>query len=150
MQSLSRIAEQPTQSGAQWWIPLLVDGQLAPPDPEELPENVPRSLTGFAIRHADRCRDALAQIANVGPMTRGDLAILGIKAPANLAASDGSALYVKLQRLTGLSIDPCQHDVMLAIVSEARGLPPEKWWAFTSTRKTLPDLRLPKEFMRTR
>lgn len=129
---------------AEWWVPLLGPDGLRPPPESEVPGDVRRNGAGFASRHADRRKDAQAALAKVGPMRRGDFAILGIEVPGDLAAADGSALYVQLQRLTGLSIEPCRHDVMFAAVAEARGGSPEKRWAFTSTRKAMPDLRLPR------
>lgn len=128
----------------KWWRPLLGPYGLCPPPAGEVPDGVASNDDGFAQRYADARKDALAKLANVGPMTRGDFAILGIETPDDLAGADGSELYVRLQRLTGLSIDPCQHDVMLAVVAEAQGDAPQKWWAFTSERKAKPDLRLPK------
>ena len=77
-------------------------------------------------------------------MTRGDFAVLGIDGPDDLARANGSALYARLQRLTGFSIDPYQHDVLLAAVAEARGGEPRKWWDVTPARKSMPDLRLPR------
>lgn len=128
----------------EWWRPLLGPDGLCPPPAAEMPDGVSCNDNGFAQRYADLRKDALAALANVGPMTRGDFAILGIETPADLAVTDGSELYVRLQRLTGLSIDPCQHDIMLAVVAQAQGEAPKKWWAFTSKRKAKPDLRLPK------
>ena len=128
----------------EWWVPLLSASGLKPPRPGEIPDDVPCTKEGFAKRHPLDRKDALSRLANVGPMTRGDFAILGIETPEALASSDGTELYVKLQRLTGLSIDPCQHDVMLAVTHQARIGERKKWWAFTQTRKSMPPLRLPK------
>ena len=144
MASLATVEWSVAADLAEWWRPLLGPRGLLPPRASELPVGLPISESGFVQRHADHRKDTLAALKNVGPMTRGDFAILGISGVGDLAAADGSALYVRLQRLTGLSIDPCQHDVMLATVKEAQGGQPQKWWTFTPKRKAIPDLRLPK------
>ncbi|MEM8971031.1 MAG: helix-hairpin-helix domain-containing protein [Pseudomonadota bacterium] len=144
MASLASAAQSDIADLTEWRCPLLGPRGLQPPFASEVPSGLTLSKDGFVQRHADRRKDALAALKNVGPMTRGDFAILGISGLGDLASADGSELYIRLQRLTGLSIDPCQHDVMLATVAEARGDHPKKWWAFTPERKAMPDLRLPK------
>ena len=77
----------------------------------------------------------LSTLANVGKATLGDFALLGIATRAQLARRDAYRLYEKICALTQARHDPCVIDVFLATISECRGNPPQKWWAFTPARK---------------
>ena len=82
----------------------------------------------------------LADMANVGPATLGDLKLLGIHRVAQLAKlqpSDAFVLWRKLGRLTGGLHDPCVIDVFMSIISQAHGNTPCPWWHFTKQRKAM-------------
>lgn len=65
----------------------------------------------------------------------GDLHLLGLSHPQQLAACDAHALYRRLSELTGRRQDPCVLDTFLAIIDFMRGAPPRPWWAYTAQRK---------------
>lgn len=98
-------------------------------------DQLPTTKEGTVLRHSYKIKDELRGLRNVGAMTRGDLHILGVNTVEQLAQQDATELYKRLQLLTGLSIDPCQHDVMLAVVHEAKTGEARDWWTFTETRK---------------
>ena len=82
----------------------------------------------------------LADMANVGPATLGDLKLLGIHRVAQLAKlqpSDAFVLWRKLGRLTGGLHDPCVIDMFMSVISQAHGNKPCPWWHFTKQRKAM-------------
>jgi len=82
----------------------------------------------------------LADMANVGPATLGDLKLLGIQRVAQLAKlqpSDAIVLWRKLGRLTGGLHDPCVIDVFMSVISQAHGNTPCPWWHFAKQRKAM-------------
>lgn len=79
--------------------------------------------------------ETLADLSNVGPATLADFRALGIRTLAQLARQDGFRLYARLCRVTGVRHDPCCIDVFLSAIDQARGNPPQPWWAFTAFRK---------------
>ena len=82
----------------------------------------------------------LADMANIGPATHGDLKLLGIQRVAQLARlqpSDAFVLWRKLGRLTGGLHDPCVIDVFMSVISQAHGNKPCPWWHFTKQRKAM-------------
>lgn len=81
--------------------------------------------------------DPFKGFRNVGPATRADLAVLGIKSVEQLAESHPDALYARLQIKTGVRHDPCVWDVFAAIIHQAKTGEARNWWAFTPTRKEL-------------
>lgn len=89
--------------------------------------------------HPDRvsrdCLNELTDLPNVGPATAGDLVLLGIHKPQDLAGKDALTLYQELSRKTGVRQDPCVLDVFLSIVGFIDGDPPRPWWDYTAQRK---------------
>ncbi|MCE3002417.1 MAG: helix-hairpin-helix domain-containing protein [Xanthomonadaceae bacterium] len=84
--------------------------------------------------HIDHCR-RLEEIPNIGPAMAGDLRLLGIHAPRELAGRDPLALYRALCAATGVRQDPCVLDTFIAAVRFAEGGPALRWWRFTAERK---------------
>lgn len=78
---------------------------------------------------------ALTDLPNVGPATAGDLRLLGIDEPGQLAGRCPYALYDQLCAVTGTSHDPCVIDVFISVTRFVAGGEPEPWWAFTRERK---------------
>lgn len=78
---------------------------------------------------------ALTDLPNVGPATAGDLRMLGIDSPAQLAGRDPYAMYARLCELTGVRHDPCVIDVFISAVRFMEGAPPHPWWHYTPERK---------------
>jgi Pathogenicity locus len=74
-------------------------------------------------------------IPNIGPAMAKDFALLGIKAPAELAKHDAFALYTRLCKLTKTRHDPCVLDTFIAAVDFMQGAPATPWWHYTSQRK---------------
>lgn len=88
----------------------------------------------------DDCQ-RLEDLPNVGPAMAGDLRLLGIRAPRELAGRDPLALYRALSRATGTRQDPCVLDTFIAAVRFAEGGPALPWWHHTAERKRrFPDL----------
>jgi hypothetical protein len=85
-------------------------------------------------RHIDTC-ERLEQMPNIGPAMAGDLRLLGIRAPRELAGRDPLSLYRELCARTGVRHDPCVLDTFIAAVRFAEGGPPTSWWAYTAERK---------------
>jgi hypothetical protein len=77
----------------------------------------------------------LSDLANVGPATLADFRTLGIGTVAQLARQDAFRLYDRLCRRTAVRHDPCCIDVFLSAIDQAKGNPPQPWWAFTAFRK---------------
>lgn len=82
--------------------------------------------------HSD---DPLLALANVGPATRADLALLGVHSVADLAGQDADELYLRLNRITGVRQDPCVWDVFAAAIHQARTGEAGPWWHWTPERK---------------
>jgi hypothetical protein len=96
----------------------------------------PRALPPRKARLAAEC-ERLEQLPNIGPSIAGDLRLLGIAQPADLAGQDPFALYQRLGELTGKRQDPCVLDTFMAAVDFMRGAPPRPWWEYTARRKTI-------------
>ena len=77
----------------------------------------------------------LEDLPNVGPAIAGDLRLLGIHNPEQLAGRDPFEMHETLCRKTGTRQDPCVIDVFLSVVSFADGGDPLPWWYFTEERK---------------
>lgn len=81
----------------------------------------------------------LARLRSVGPATRRDLDLLGVRTLAELAAADPQELYDRLCARTGQRHDPCVLDVFACAVAQARDprLPDAQrdWFAWTPHRK---------------
>lgn len=84
----------------------------------------------------DRSRvEQLTDLPNVGPSVAGDLRLIGIETPAQVAGRDPVELYETLCARTGVRHDPCVLDVFMSITRFMDGEPPRPWWDFTSERK---------------
>ena len=102
--------------------------------------SITSSITLFGKAKLKAPSITLADMANVGPATLGDLKLLGIHRVAQLAKlqpSDAFVLWRKLGRLTGGLHDPCVIDVFMSIISQAHGNTPCPWWHFTKQRKAM-------------
>lgn len=102
-----------------------------PPASSLLP---PRALPMRKARAAAECT-LLEQLPNIGPSLAGDLRLLGIKHPTELAGRDAFALYRALCTTTGKRHDPCVLDTFIAAVDFMRGGEPRPWWLYTAQRK---------------
>lgn len=86
----------------------------------------------------DRSRlNRLEDLPNVGKATAGDLRLIGIHAPGDLAGKNPVELYEALCQATGMRQDPCVLDVFMSVVSFMDGGPARSWWTFTGERKRL-------------
>lgn len=79
--------------------------------------------------------EELTDLPNVGAATAGDLRLLGIDSPSQLAGRDPLEMYRDLSTLTGERQDPCVLDVLISITRFVDGDPPLPWWAYTAERK---------------
>ena len=102
-----------------------------PPDTRLLP---PRALPLRKARTAAECR-TLEQLPNIGPSLAGNLRLLGIVHPAELATRDAFQLYRSLCTTIGKRHDPCVLDTFISAVDFMRGGEPRPWWLFTAQRK---------------
>lgn len=93
----------------------------------------------FGTRPAPRPAHPLAGLRSVGPATRRDLDLLGVRTLDDLAAADPQELYDRLCAVTGQRHDPCVLDVFACAVAQARDphLPAARrdWFAWTPHRK---------------
>lgn len=80
-------------------------------------------------------QNELLTLNNIGPAAYQDLLRLGICTIAELAQADPDDLYLKLQKITDQSQDPCVWDVFAATIYEAQTHIPQRWWAWTPIRK---------------
>ena len=87
------------------------------------------------IRRPYKVKDELSALMNVGPMTRNDFRILGIESVEQLAQQDADELYDRLNRLCGIRLAPCQHDVFAATIHQAKSGEALAWWTFSKARK---------------
>lgn len=92
------------------------------------------SIKSPKAAHAAEC-SRLEQLPNVGPAMAGDLRMLGIHHPSELAGCDALTLYRNLERHTGKRQDPCVLDTFMAIVDFMQGSAPRPWWDYTPERK---------------
>lgn len=102
--------------------------------------SITSSITLFGKAKLKAPPITLADMANVGPATLGDLKLLGIHRVAQLAKlqpGDAFVLWRKLGRLTGTMHDPCVIDVFMSVISQAHGKKPCPWWHFTKQRKAM-------------
>lgn len=77
----------------------------------------------------------LTDIPNIGASIAEDLRGIGIGEPRHLIGRDPYELYRRLNRLTGVTHDPCVADTFIAAVRFMEGGPPRPWWDFTAERK---------------
>ncbi|EGJ10324.1 mitomycin resistance protein [Rubrivivax benzoatilyticus] len=107
----------------------------APPLPGPArPPRAPKAPRPLKARTADEC-ELLEQLPNIGPSIAGDLRLLGIQHPRELAEHDALALYRALCDATGKRQDPCVLDTFMAAVDFMRGAEPRPWWSYTAERK---------------
>jgi hypothetical protein len=89
--------------------------------------------------HPDKVRRSqiqkLTDLPNVGPATAGDLRLLGIDKPEQLAGRNAYSLYQHLCDITQVRHDPCVLDVFLSLVDFANGAPARAWWHYSAQRK---------------
>lgn len=94
------------------------------------PKNVAGTISG------------LRRLRGVGPSILADLKSLGIGSVEQLARQDGTKLYQRLCRKTGVRQDPCVLDTLRCAVAQARdpNLPREQqdWWWWSRQRKASP------------
>ena len=79
----------------------------------------------------------LEQIPNIGKAVVQDLKLLGITKPSQLKNKNGIALYKKLNKLSGVTHDPCMADTFMAAVDFMNGGRARPWWDFTEKRKKI-------------
>ena len=77
----------------------------------------------------------LEQLPNIGPSIAGNLRLIGVQFPQDLATKDAFQLYQALCRATGKRQDPCVLDTFMAAVEFMRGGPARPWWDCTARRK---------------
>jgi hypothetical protein len=77
----------------------------------------------------------LTDLPNVGKSIAGDLRLLGITEPAQLADRCPFEMYDMLCEKTGARHDPCVIDVFMSITRFMDGEEPRPWWAYTEERK---------------
>jgi hypothetical protein len=94
----------------------------------------PKAPPPRKARTAEEC-DQLEQLPNIGPSIAGDLRLLGIAHPRELADKDALQLYRQLCTATGKRHDPCVLDTFMAACDFMRGAPPRPWWDYTAQRK---------------
>lgn len=81
----------------------------------------------------------LRELRGVGRAMMADFELLGIRSVEQLARQDGTRLYERLCRETGIRQDPCVLDTLRCAVAQARdpNLPAEQrdWWWWSRRRK---------------
>lgn len=77
----------------------------------------------------------LEDIPNIGPSIAGNLRLIGVHSPKDLAGKDPYTMYDDLCQATGVRHDPCVIDVFIAAVRFMAGEKPTPWWKYTAERK---------------
>ncbi len=95
-------------------------------------------------KHASEVK-RFRDIPNVGPAMERDFALIGLRAPKDLAGKDAYRLYQSLCKVTGARHDPCVLDTFMAAVDFMNGAPAQPWWAYTKERKA----KYPKVLVRS-
>lgn len=76
----------------------------------------------------DRSRlNKLTDLPNIGPVSAGDLELLGIQSPDELIGRDPVDLYRRLCLLTDTRQDPCVLDVFISVVRFMEGDSAKPW-----------------------
>ena len=112
------------------------------------PSSTPRSTLGSAVKRPPKAlppRKAgsaaeclqLEQLPNIGPSIAGDLRLIGVAHPQQLAGQDAFHLYQALCRATAKRHDPCVLDTFMAACDFMRGAAAKPWWDYTARRKAL-------------
>lgn len=94
----------------------------------------PKAPPPRKARSAAEC-EQLEQLPNIGPLIAGDLRLLGVQHPKDLAGRDPLALYQALCRHTGKRQDPCVLDTFMAATDFMGGAAAKPWWDYTAERK---------------
>ena len=94
----------------------------------------PKAPPPRKARSAAEC-EQLEQLPNIGPSIAGDLRLLGVRHPHELAGRDPLALYRALCQHTGKRQDPCVLDTFMAATAFMGGAAPRPWWDYTADRK---------------
>ncbi len=94
----------------------------------------PKAPPPRKARTAAEC-ERLEQLPNIGPSIAGDLRLLGVLHPGELAEADPLQLYQRLSSITGKRQDPCVLDTFMAATAFMRGAAPRPWWDYTAQRK---------------
>ena len=81
--------------------------------------------------------EKLTDLPNIGPAIAGDLHLLGIEKPDDLAGRSPLELYHMLSSIKGRCQDPCLLDVFISITRFMGGEDPRSWWHYTSERKRM-------------
>lgn len=93
-------------------------------------------------RCADRALKSLQSLPGIGPSLAADLARLGYREPEDLAGEDPEAMFLQLQRLTGLRQDPLVLDAFRCAVHSASSLEHDheliKPWVWARLRQPVP------------
>lgn len=77
----------------------------------------------------------LTDLPNIGKAGAGDLILLGIEEPAQLAGRCPFEMYETLCAKTGVRHDPCVIDVFISVTRFMAGEAPRPWWEYTGQRK---------------
>jgi hypothetical protein len=77
----------------------------------------------------------LEQIPTTGVSIANDLRGIGIHAPAQLIGQERYAWYERVNRITGLRLDPCFRDCFIAAVRFMEGGEAVPWWIGTAERR---------------
>jgi len=95
-------------------------------------------------QNSGRNTDELSKLKNVGPVTRENFRLLGIKTTEQLADQKADQLYEQLNTITGTRVDPCMCDVFSATIHEARTGEALPWWHFSAERKLQHNTNVPR------
>ncbi len=80
---------------------------------------------------------SFTDIPNIGKAMAADFKLLGLTQPAQLAAHEPLALYLRLCEISRTRHDPCVLDTFMAAVDFMQGAPARPWWDYTALRKRL-------------
>ncbi|RUT35745.1 DUF4332 domain-containing protein [Paenibacillus zeisoli] len=83
-----------------------------------------------------RARSEFQSIPSIGPKFAEDLIQLGYYSLDELRDKEGAVLFEELEKLCGVTIDPCVEDQFRLVIHYA-GYPnsSKQWWDFTEERK---------------
>ncbi|NTU96442.1 MAG: mitomycin resistance protein [Chlorobiaceae bacterium] len=79
----------------------------------------------------------LTDLPNIGKAMAGDLRLIGIEEPHQLAGRSAEEMYLELCRLRGKRQDPCVLDVFMSLQHFMEGGEALPWWHFTGERKRM-------------
>lgn len=107
-------AERPTKRARS-------DAPAAGVDPAAVPDSTPLESI---------------KLVSVGPATRADFAVLGLRTVGDLRASQHVALYERLCAATGERHDPCVLDVFQAAIAQVTTHGERRaWWHYSAQRR---------------